>query len=88
MATRITRNDLLDALAEFGKALPKKPEGTGWYTLEELAQQSAPPVSVAAVKYRIKRAQERGVRVEMASGTVVDADGRVKRTGYYRLRKA
>lgn len=84
--TRITTNDLLEALRVYGKAEAKRPAGPGWYLLEELAAQSKPPCSVAAVKYRIKMAQQRGVTVEIAHGTVVDEDGRIKRTGYYRLR--
>jgi hypothetical protein len=77
-------NALLDALRKFGRALPKRPSGDGWYTLEELA--SAESVTLPTIRYRMQCAQQRGVTFERATGTRVDQDGKAKRTTYYRLK--
>ena len=77
-------NDLLHALHEFGKAPARRPLGEGWQTAEELAL--AEGVTVAAMKYRIRVAQKRGVVIDVAVGTALDAEGRAKRSYYYRLR--
>lgn len=83
---RVTQNDVLAVLAEYGKALPKRPAGDGWNTLDELASQSGQ--TRAAIRYQIACAQARGVHFETATGSVVDADGKAKRATFYRLRKA
>jgi DNA-binding Lrp family transcriptional regulator len=81
MATRVTTNDLLDALVKFGKAQARRPVGA-WYTIEELAKRQN--VSVPTVKYQMKVARERGVVIEQAYGTVLDTEGRAKRSTFYR----
>ena len=76
-------NALLEALTKFGKAIAKKPAGKDWYTVEQLARTQG--VSIAAIKYRIRMAQRRGIGIDVAPGTVVDDEGRVVRCAYYRL---
>lgn len=81
----ITRNDLLDALKQYGRAQAKRPAGDHWFTLDDLA--TAEGVERAAIRYRIKMAREAGVKVETATGTAIDAEGNARRTMYYRLVK-
>jgi hypothetical protein len=76
---------LLDALRKFGKAQAKRPPGEGWYTLAELATREN--VSAPTMHYRIKCARDRGVKIEQAYGTALDAEGRAKRATFYRLGK-
>lgn len=80
---KITENELLEALREFGRADAKRPAGTGWHTLEELARTEH--VTVATMRYRLKRAQTRGVTIETATGTALDEEGRAKRATYWRF---
>lgn len=82
---RVTTNDLLEALRQHGTPLPRKPIGEGWYTIQELADREQ--ATVSAIKWRIKCAKARGVIIEQATGTALDADGKPKRTAYYRLKK-
>ena len=77
-------NGLLQALREFGKAAARRPAGEGWQTIEEIAIQEG--LTIGAVRYRLKAAQQRGVVLELAVGTALDAEGRAKRSYYYRLR--
>ena len=81
--TRVTRNDLLDALEQFGRAAAKRPAGQGWYTIEEMAKRRNK--SLPTIRYQLKMARERGIRIEQAYGTVIDADGRAKRATFYKL---
>lgn len=81
-----TQNALLQVLEKFGRRPAHRPSGEGWFTLEELAAEEGRGASPAAIKYRIQQAQKRGVMVEIAAGTALDADGRAKRTAYYRLK--
>lgn len=81
---RVTTNDLLDALREYGKAQARRPSGDGWYTVEELANQGG--ATIAATKYRLRTAMERGCKIETASGTALDSEGRAKRAAFYRFK--
>jgi hypothetical protein len=81
---RVTQNDLLEALRRYGKADARRPVGDGWYTREEMAKHEG--VSTPAIAYALKCAQRRGVKIETAAGTTLDADGRAKRTTYYRVK--
>lgn len=79
-----TKNALLEALRKFGRALPKRPAGDGWYTLQELSQQEG--VSVPALRYKMQMAKKRGFVFEQAAGTALDDEGNARRTTYFRLR--
>lgn len=81
---KVTANDLISALKQYGKALSKRPPGEGWQTLEELATASGQ--SRAAVRYQVRMAQRQGVKMETATGSVEDVDGRIVRSTFYRLR--
>jgi len=81
--TRLTENDLLDALREFGKAAAKRPMGEGWQSLDEMAR--AESVSVPTMRYRLKCARARGVKIDQLPGTELDETGMARRTTYYRL---
>lgn len=81
---RPTKNALLDALNQYGRAMAKKPAGEGWSTLQELSAQEG--VSVPALKYRMDMARKRGLQFEMAPGTQLDDDGNARKAIYWRLK--
>lgn len=81
-----SRSELLAVIREFGKRAARRPPGDGWHTLLELAAEEGGDVSPSTMKYRIREAQRRGIVVETAIGTALDADGNAKRSAYYRLK--
>jgi hypothetical protein len=81
-----TKNDLLDALAEFGKARARRPAGKGWYTLDEAAASATPATTPAAIRYQMKMARAHGVVIEQVHGTALDEDGRARRATFYRTK--
>lgn len=86
---RVTENDLLAALREYGRAAAKRPPGKDWLTMDELVEReiaAGHAVTRAAMRYRLVRAQRNGIIVETAAGTALDDEGRAKRTTYYRLK--
>lgn len=83
--TKVTRNDLLEAIRQYGKASPKHPAGEGWVTLDALAAQEG--ISKGMLRYRLEQAMKRGVKIETATGSAEDADGKMRRVMYYRLFK-
>jgi hypothetical protein len=89
--TKPSKNALLDAMRKFGRAEARRPPGDGWFTLDELARQESQEtgqvVTVSAMRYRLKMAQKRGVRIESATGTALDDEGNAKRATYYRMRE-
>lgn len=78
----MTERDLLDAIEKYGQAVPRRPEGKGWYTIEEMAKKKG--VSVPAMRYRFKLALAAGVKIEQATGSAPTPDGRLRRAIYYR----
>lgn len=80
---KITQDDIMAVLAEYGRALPQRPEGENWHTLAELATRAN--TTVAAIKYRIDQARRQGCKVETSPGSVVADDGRLHRTMYWRV---
>lgn len=78
-------NDLLSALQQYGSAPTKRPAGPGWWTVAELAEKEQ--TTGPAIRYRIKMLRRRGIRLESVTGSVLDDEGLLKRTTYYRIRK-
>lgn len=74
--------DLLALIEKFGKALPKRPEGKGWYTIEEMALKRG--ITVPAMRYKFRLALENGVKIEQATGSTLGLNGRLKRAMYFR----
>ncbi len=79
-----TRNAFLAALQDFGKAIPKRPPGDGWYTLAEYA--SLAKKTVPAIKYAMLRAEGQGIHFESAIGTMPNKEGIARRAVFFRLK--
>jgi hypothetical protein len=81
--TKPTATALIEALRQYGKAAAKRPLGPGWQSIDEMAR--AESVSVPTMRYRLKCARARGVKIDQAPGTELDENGMARRTTYYRL---
>lgn len=81
---RVTTDDLLGALREYGKPIPKRPAGKGWLTADEMA--NAEGITIPALRYRLKLAIQNGLKIETAPGSAL-VDGVVKRATFYRVQK-
>lgn len=80
---RPTENALLAALRQYGKATARRPAGKDWATLAEMALEDG--VTLPAIRYKLRMAQRNGVRVETATGTVLDSEGNAKRATFYKF---
>lgn len=81
MARRVTTTDLLDAIRA-NLTPPGRPEGDGWYTADEVAQQLK--LRIGAARTRLRTMVENGTAIAKI-GTVIDGHGIARRTNYYRI---
>ena len=80
--TKVTTDDLLAAIQEYGKEPPKRPPGNGWHTVKQMAQQQK--VSVSGFRQRFRLAMERGLQVERFTGSDYDEAGTLVRQTWFR----
>ena len=81
---KITTGDLLDALEQYGKELPKRPVGKGWHTIGEMAEKKH--LSISALRQQIKVAIRNGVRIERFTGSDYDATGHLVKQTWFRVK--
>lgn len=83
--TKITTDDLLAAIQEFGRELPKRPAGKNWYTVKQMAKREG--VSVSAMRQRFRVAMERGLKVERVTGSDYDEAGVLVKQVWFRVKR-
>ena len=82
---RITEDDLLAAIDALGKELPKRPTGTGWKTVRQMASEKG--ITMTAMRQRFRVAMERGLKVERFVGSDYDATGTLVKQTWFRVKK-
>ena len=81
----IGMNDLLEALHQFAKPKERRPDGPGWWTMDELAEHEG--IGRYAMRYQLAKARRHGLIMETATGSTVTTDGLLKRATFYRLKR-
>lgn len=81
---RVTQDDLLAAIDTLGKELPKRPPGTGWKTVRQMAQEKG--ISLTAMRQRFRVAMDRGLKVEEFIGSDYGPNGRLGKQTWFRVK--
>ena len=81
---KVTTQDLLEAIREYGKKPPNHPSGKGWYTIAEMAKREG--VGIPNMRYRLKQAMARGVPVERYVGSGFDTTGELVKQTWFRVK--
>jgi hypothetical protein len=82
--TKVTTADLLAAIQEYGKELPKLPPGRGWITVKEMAQKES--LSISAMRQRLRLAMDRGLQVERFTGSDYNEAGQLNKQTWFRVK--
>ena len=80
-----SERDLLAAINALGKEQPKRPPGTGWYTVAQLAKREG--VSRSTIHWRLRRAIEQGLQIDRFLGSDNDPTGRLVKQTWFRVKK-
>lgn len=80
---RVTTDDLLAAIQQLGKELPKRP-GKGWETVGQMATRAG--VTVSCMRQRFKLAMQKGLKVERFVGSDYDAHGTLTKQTWFRVK--
>lgn len=83
----ISTSDLLAAINDLGREQPKRPEGTGWRTVFDMAKEVG--ISRGAMHQRLRVALDRGLQVETFVGSDYDAaSGKLVKQTWFRVKPA
>jgi hypothetical protein len=82
--TKITTSDLLAAIQEYARQLPKRPPGKHWTTVKQMARRDK--VSVSAIRQRFRLAIEHGLKVERFTGSDYDEAGSLVKQVWFRVK--
>ena len=85
MATRVTEDDLLAAIREYGKELPKRPEGKQWETIAQMAKRAGK--SISAMRYQLTLALQHGLKVERFVGSDYDQAGTLVKQTWFKVKR-
>lgn len=78
-------NDLLAAINELGRALPKRPPGKGWETMKQMEEREG--VGRGAIRFRLLNAMKRGLQIERFIGSDYDDTGALVKQTWFRVKR-
>ena len=81
---KVTTNDLLAALEQYGFEQPKRPTGKGWVQLKDLATQKH--TTPGAIKAQMMLARKNGVAIERFTGSDYNEKGRLCKQTWFRVK--
>ena len=77
--------DLLAAIDALGKVDPKRPPGSGWKTVSQMAKEKG--IGISLMRYRFQLAIGRGLKVERFVGSDYDATGALVKQTWFRVKR-
>ncbi len=80
----VSENDILDAIEKYGRESPKHPTGKGWETIAHMAKRAKKGIS--ALRYQLKLAISKGLKVERFVGSDYDDTGALRRQTWFRVK--
>lgn len=81
---KVTSDDLLAAINEFGKEQPKRPTGKGWESVGAMAKREG--VSRGTIRWRMQLAVDNGLKVERFVGSDYDPNGKLVKQTWFRVK--
>ena len=81
---KVTTSDLLAALEEYGRKMPRRPVGKHWATVKQMAKDKN--ISVSALRWQIQTAVANGLRIERFVGSDYDEAGHLVKQTWFRLK--
>lgn len=81
---RPTQGDILAMIDQLGKEAPKRPTGSGWFTVAQMAKRKG--LNISAMRFRMKLAMTKGMKVERFVGSDYDGTGALVKQTFFRVK--